>query len=101
MESSLFRIVVLIISGLLLMPCPAIAQLEQTTAGNPPLEQPLVREGDLAVKLVEALKLGTPESETEALGNVVAVTVTLRETVQVLTSEIVTVYVRVELVETV
>ena len=66
MESSLFRIVVLIISGLLLMPCPAIAQLEQTTAGNPPLEQPLVREGDLAVKLVEALRLGTAESETEA-----------------------------------
>ena len=55
----------LIASFLLLMPCFAMAQSEQT-AGNPPLEQPLIREGDMAVKLVEALGLGTPESETEA-----------------------------------
>jgi hypothetical protein len=54
------------ISCLLLMPCIAMSQSEQTAVGNPPLEQPLIREGDFAVKLVEALGLGTPESETEA-----------------------------------
>jgi hypothetical protein len=58
--------VLLIASCLLLMPCFAMSQSEQTPVGNPPLEQPLVREGDMAVKLVEALGLGTPGSETEA-----------------------------------
>jgi hypothetical protein len=57
---------IFIVGCLLLVSGLAMAQPEQTTAGNPPLEQPLIREGDLAVKLVEALKLGTPESETEA-----------------------------------
>jgi hypothetical protein len=57
--------VFLIASCLLLMPYFAMAQPEQT-AGGPPLEQPLIREGDMAVKLVEALGLGTPASETEA-----------------------------------
>jgi hypothetical protein len=55
-----------IISCMFLMSGFAIAQSEQTAAVNPPLEQPLIREGDFAVKLVEALGLGTPESETEA-----------------------------------
>ena len=58
--------VFLIASCLLLMPCFAMSQSEQTTVANPPLEQPLIREGDMAVKLVEALRLGTSESETEA-----------------------------------
>jgi hypothetical protein len=58
--------VFLIASCLFLMPCFAMSQSEQTTVGNPPLEQPLIREGDMAVKLVEALRLGTPESEAEA-----------------------------------
>jgi len=57
--------VFLIASFLLLIPCLGIAQPEQTT-GGPPLEQPLIREGDMAVKLVEALGLGAPQSEIEA-----------------------------------
>jgi hypothetical protein len=56
---------ILIVNCLLLTPGLATAQSEPTAA-NPPLEQPLVREGDFAVKLVEALGLGSPASEAEA-----------------------------------
>ncbi len=45
---------------------PAMAQSENMIAEKPPIAQPLVREGDYAVKLAEALKLGTVSSETEA-----------------------------------
>ncbi len=45
----------------------ALAQTGQITAGsNAPISQPLVREGDFALKLVEALKLGKTANETEA-----------------------------------
>jgi hypothetical protein len=44
----------------------AIAQSGQATAEKPPIAQPLVREGDFAVKLADALKLGTVTSESEA-----------------------------------
>jgi hypothetical protein len=60
------RVFILIVSVLLLMPRATIAQSEQTTAASPPLSQPLVREGDFASKLADALKLGAAESETEA-----------------------------------
>ena len=68
MTKSLQRVSIFIISGLLLMSMSgfAIAQAEQTTAEQPPIAQPLVREGDFAVKLADALKLGTVTSETEA-----------------------------------
>lgn len=66
MKALLLRIFIFIFIVLLLAPGPAIAQSEQTTLGNPPLEQPLIREGDLAVNLVEALNIGTAMSETEA-----------------------------------
>ena len=48
------------------MPVSVIVQADQVAAGNPPLKQPLIREGDMAVKLVGALGLGTPGSESEA-----------------------------------
>jgi hypothetical protein len=58
---------------LVLIPVGIHAQSEQVIGGEqPPIAQPLVREGDLAVKLVGALKLGTATSEAEAeslLGN--------------------------------
>ncbi|HXX53387.1 MAG TPA: hypothetical protein VEI28_02320 [Thermodesulfovibrionales bacterium] len=61
-----FRAFIFTVSGLILMPGVLIAQLEQATSGYPPLAQPLVREGDLAVRLVERLNLGTAVSEAEA-----------------------------------
>ena len=51
---------------LLLAPMTVLAQSEQPAMGKPPIAQPLVREGDLAIKLVDALKLGTITNETEA-----------------------------------
>jgi len=66
MRALLLRVFIFVVSCLLLVPCFAMAQSEQATVGNAPLEQPLIREGDMAVRLVEALNLGTTESETEA-----------------------------------
>jgi hypothetical protein len=72
------RVLIFIVGSLLLMHGLAMAQPEQMKAGNLPLEQPLIREGDLAMKLVEALKLGTPESETEAESTLSSVDITPR-----------------------
>jgi len=66
MKGHLIRVFYFIVGSLLLMPGPSTTYSEQTTTGEPLLEQPLIREGDFAVKLVEALKLGTPEGETDA-----------------------------------
>ncbi len=76
MKIKLIRAFFVIAGSLFLMAGLAMAQSEQTTAGNPPLEQPLIREGDLALKLAEALKLGTAESETEAESALAAVDIT-------------------------
>jgi hypothetical protein len=57
---------------LVLMPAGIPAQSGQVAGEQPPVAQPLIREGDLAVKLADALKLGTAASEAEAenmLGN--------------------------------
>ena len=78
MKTQPTRVFIFIVGSLLLMYGLVMAQPEQTTAGNPPLEQPLIREGDLAMKLVEALKLGTPESETEAESILSSVDITPR-----------------------
>lgn len=48
------------------------AQSSPTAGQQPPIAQPLIREGDLAIQLADALKLGTATSEAEAeswLGN--------------------------------
>lgn len=53
-------------AGLLLMQAVVYAQSDQTATKAPPVAQPLVREGDFAVRLVEALKIGTAKNEAEA-----------------------------------
>ena len=78
MKTQPTRVLFFIVGSLLLMHGLAMAQPEQTTAGNPPLEQPLIREGDLAMRLVAALKLATPESETEAESTLSSVDITPR-----------------------
>jgi hypothetical protein len=59
-------IVALAIAGLLLMPLAGYAQSEQKTSTGPPVAQPLVREGEFAVELVQALKIGTAQNEADA-----------------------------------
>jgi hypothetical protein len=55
----------ILILGLLLLPLELYAQSDQKPV-IPPVSQSLVPEGDFALKLVPALKLGTPESEAQA-----------------------------------
>jgi hypothetical protein len=50
---------------LVLAPAMAIAQ-NYSSGGQAPIAQPLVREGTLAVRLVEAFRLGTTTDEVEA-----------------------------------
>ncbi len=66
MRSVPFRVAVFLLSVLLVIPPAAIPQPLQTSGANPPIAQPLMREGDFAVDLAEALKLGTAMSEPEA-----------------------------------
>jgi hypothetical protein len=47
-------------------PPPPAAQMERTRPGPPPIAPPIVREGDFALKLVNALGLGTAGDEVEA-----------------------------------
>jgi hypothetical protein len=59
-------ITVLTIVGFLLLPVLVYGQTYQATAAAPPIEQPLVREGTLAVTLAGALQLGQTTSEVDA-----------------------------------
>jgi hypothetical protein len=52
--------------SLLLVPSINQAAYRQTQQGAPPIAQPLIREGSVAVSLTEALSLGTAKSEAEA-----------------------------------
>ena len=57
-----------VIAGLLmfLMPVAAPAEVEQARSGPPPIAQSLVREGDLAMSLVQALGLKAADDEAAA-----------------------------------
>ena len=68
MKGSHFGKVGIFIAGLLLLITPSIASAEyaQAAEGTPPIEQPLVREGTLALKLAPALGLPKAVSEGEA-----------------------------------
>ncbi len=57
---------ILCVVSLLLILSVRSAYTEEPAAEAPPVAQTLVREGDFAVKLVEALKLGSVKSEAEA-----------------------------------
>jgi hypothetical protein len=61
------KVAVLVLSlFLLLLPAMLQAQPEPPKPGQPPIAQQLVREGNLAIKLLSALELGTAEDEAEA-----------------------------------
>jgi hypothetical protein len=66
MKRSLHIAFIFIIFSLFVMSGLTTAQPEETTVERPPIAQPLVREGDFAVKMVNALNLGTVTNETEA-----------------------------------
>ena len=62
---SLF-LIVFVLTLFVLVPTMLAAQIDQTAAVNPPVSQPLIREGTLAVRLADALKVGAPANEAEA-----------------------------------
>jgi hypothetical protein len=60
-------LIILSLLATLVMPQALLyAETDQSSTTYPPLSQPLVREGTLALKLAEALKLSTTEDEAEA-----------------------------------
>lgn len=58
-------LIIVMAFSLLLLPLGVYAQLDQKST-TPPVSQSLVPEGDFALKLVAALKLGTPGGEAQA-----------------------------------
>jgi len=52
--------------ALLAMPLAVYSQSDQKSAGAPPVSQTLVPEGQFALKLATALKLGAPDNEAQA-----------------------------------
>jgi len=54
------------ISAFLVLPISQELCAQETASQAPPIEQTLIREGDFAVKLVERLRIGTPQNEAEA-----------------------------------
>jgi len=60
-------------AGLTLMPLAAAAVAAPGSSGSkPPIEQPLVREGDFAVELANSLNITTSNDETEAESSLAA-----------------------------
>lgn len=64
--------VIMVFFGLLLLLSAASVQVAGGNESFPPVEQPLVREGDFARMLIEALKLPAVESEAEAQSELTA-----------------------------
>lgn len=64
--------VIMVLFGLLLLLSAASVQVAGGNESFPPVEQPLVREGDFARMLIEALKLPAVESEAEAQSELTA-----------------------------
>ncbi len=62
-----------IMMALIMMPVMAVALSDQPGTTTPPLSQPLVREGTLATKLADALKVGPATNEAEAESSLSAV----------------------------
>jgi hypothetical protein len=66
MKRSVYTKIMAVIIGLLFIPVMVHAQSGQAATEVPPIQQPLVREGDFAVKLVFALALGATDDEVES-----------------------------------
>src|SRR4030042_1758203 len=71
-------VAVIIVSSLLLFPFVAYAQSEEPGGQAPPVEKSLCPEGDFALRLVPALKMGTTENQAEAVDMLSSVGITPR-----------------------
>jgi hypothetical protein len=59
-------IIIMLAFSLMILPFAVYGQSEQTASNVPPVSQSLVPEGDFALKLAPALKLGTATNEAQA-----------------------------------
>jgi hypothetical protein len=59
-------LIIVMALGLVLMPFTVYPQSDQKPTGTPPISQTLVPEGDFALRLATALKVGTPTDEAQA-----------------------------------
>ena len=68
MKGNPFKYILLAAISALVLMMPSItpADVEQRGTGPPPVEQQLIREGELAIKLVSALGVGIVDGEAEA-----------------------------------
>jgi len=66
MKGSIYLRIIIIFISLILMAFTAHAQSQQASTEVPPIQQPLIREGDFAVSLVSDFDLGTTDNEVEA-----------------------------------
>ena len=66
MKSSTLLLILVVLTGLVLTPAVLYAQSGQQQPVSPPVSQPLVREGTVALKLATALNLGKASNEAEA-----------------------------------
>ncbi len=68
MKRQWFKIIIVFVLPLFLLSAPAMvfAQAGQAKTGAPPVEQPLVSEGDFSVKLAAALSVATTDDEVVA-----------------------------------
>jgi hypothetical protein len=57
---------IVIATAFIVLPISDGLRAQETSTQAPPIEQTLIREGDFALKLVERLRIGTPQSEAEA-----------------------------------
>ena len=70
----LFSVAIALMVGSFFFPLTMYAQSEKVAASNaPPISQTLVAEGDFAMQLATALKLGTPATEEQAEDMLVSV----------------------------
>ena len=66
MKTALFTRIMIILVTLACVPAAAHSQSREAATEVPPVQQPLIREGDFAVSLVSAFELGATGNEIEA-----------------------------------
>jgi len=71
-------LVILVAAGLVLAPCTGSVNAQSSTSSRPPIEQPLVSEGQFAVELATALNLTSSHDEAAAEDALTSISITPR-----------------------
>ncbi len=71
-------VILLVAAGLVLAPCAGSVNAQSSTSRRPPIEQPLVSEGEFAVELATALNLASSHDEAAAENSLAAINIAPR-----------------------